>query len=120
MPLRTEPTSVCRATVRCGVHIDALFRRIADKKCPWTSNVSIRGRILSGKVISTKMTRTIIVRRDYLHYVPKYRESHSSMSFALDVLADRPFVNSKIGTRSGTRTSPRTSHLHSVSKWATS
>ena len=43
-----------------------------DKKCPFTSEVSIRGRILTGRVISTKMTRTIIIRRDYLHYVPKY------------------------------------------------
>eukprot|EP01089_Gocevia_fonbrunei_P016069 TRINITY_DN489_c0_g1_i1.p1 TRINITY_DN489_c0_g1~~TRINITY_DN489_c0_g1_i1.p1 ORF type:complete len:164 (-),score=35.45 TRINITY_DN489_c0_g1_i1:87-578(-) len=43
-----------------------------DKKCPFTGTVSIRGRIIRGVVISTKMKRTIIVRRDYLHYVPKY------------------------------------------------
>jgi len=34
--------------------------------------VSIRGRILTGKVVSTKMHRTLIVRREYLHFVPKY------------------------------------------------
>jgi len=44
-----------------------------DKKCPFTGNVSIRGRILKGLVISTKMKRTVIVRRDYLHYIKKYR-----------------------------------------------
>jgi len=44
-----------------------------DKKCPFTGNVSIRGRILTGRVVSTKMTRTIIIRRDYLHFIPKYR-----------------------------------------------
>ncbi|MES1914171.1 MAG: 40S ribosomal protein S11-B, variant 2 [Cercozoa sp. M6MM] len=43
-----------------------------DKKCPFTGNVSIRGRILSGKVQSLKMDRTVILRRDYLHYVTKY------------------------------------------------
>ena len=43
-----------------------------DKKCPFTGDVSIRGRILTGRVVSTKMTRTIIIRRDYLHYIPKY------------------------------------------------
>lgn len=43
-----------------------------DKKCPFTGNVSIRGRILTGVVASVKMERTIIVRRDYLHYVKKY------------------------------------------------
>jgi len=44
-----------------------------DKKCPFTSDVNIRGRVLKGIVISTKMKRTVIVRRDYLRYVKKYR-----------------------------------------------
>jgi len=44
-----------------------------DKKCPFTGNVSIRGKILKGLVVSTKMKRTIVVRRDYLHYITKYR-----------------------------------------------
>ncbi|ODQ77234.1 hypothetical protein BABINDRAFT_169358 [Babjeviella inositovora NRRL Y-12698] len=43
-----------------------------DKKCPFTGLVSIRGKILTGTVVSTKMHRTIIIRREYLHYVPKY------------------------------------------------
>jgi ribosomal protein S17 len=34
--------------------------------------VSIRGRILTGTVISTKMHRTIVIRREYLHFIPKY------------------------------------------------
>ncbi|KAL5698461.1 ribosomal 40S subunit protein S11A [Ranunculus cassubicifolius] len=44
-----------------------------DKKCPFTGNVSIRGRIINGTCHSAKMVRTIIVRRDYLHYVKKYQ-----------------------------------------------
>ena len=51
----------------------AIEANYVDKKCPFTGNVSIRGRILKGLVISTKMKRTIIVRRDYLHYITKYR-----------------------------------------------
>ena len=43
-----------------------------DKKCPFTGNISIRGRILSGVVKSTKMNKTIIVRRNYVHYIKKY------------------------------------------------
>ena len=42
-----------------------------DKKCPWTGNVSIRGRILKGVVVSTKMARTIVLRRDYLRFISK-------------------------------------------------
>ncbi|MDD2840140.1 MAG: 30S ribosomal protein S17 [Rickettsiales bacterium] len=51
---------------------EAIESTYVDKKCPFTSNVSIRGKILKGICISTKMQRTIVVRRDYLHYVPKY------------------------------------------------
>ena len=51
---------------------EAIEGSYIDKKCPFTSNVSIRGKILKGMVVSTKMNRTIIVRRDYLHYVRKY------------------------------------------------
>ena len=54
-----------------------------DKKCPFTGLVSIRGRILSGTVVSTKMHRTIIIRRDYLHYIPKYNryeKRHSNLA----------------------------------------
>ena len=61
---------VCTFSISSEYPIDMRMR--TDKKCPFTSEVSIRGRILTGRVVSTKMTRTIIIRRDYLHYVPKY------------------------------------------------
>lgn len=48
-------------------------RSYNDKKCPFTGNISIRGRIIRGQVVSTKMNRTLIVRRDYLHWIAKYR-----------------------------------------------
>merc|ERR1712080_432079 len=51
---------------------EAIEGTYIDKKCPFTGLVSIRGRILTGKVVSTKMTRTVIIRREYLHFVPKY------------------------------------------------
>jgi len=61
---------------------EALEGTYVDKKCPFTGNVSIRGRILKGLVISSKMQKTIIVRRDYLHFIRKYRryeKRHSNL-----------------------------------------
>ncbi|TKR95565.1 hypothetical protein L596_009715 [Steinernema carpocapsae] len=52
---------------------EAVEGTFIDKKCPFTGNVAIRGRILTGVVIKNKMQRTIIIRRDYLHFVKKYR-----------------------------------------------
>jgi small subunit ribosomal protein S11e len=51
----------------------AIEGNYVDAKCPFVGSVSIRGRILKGLVMSTKMKRTIVVRRDYLHYIKKYR-----------------------------------------------
>ncbi|KAF0852835.1 40S small subunit ribosomal protein uS17 (rpS11) [Andalucia godoyi] len=51
---------------------DAIEGNYVDKKCPFTGNVSIRGRLMRGVIKSTKMTRTVTLRRDYLHYIPKY------------------------------------------------
>ncbi|KAI9116785.1 hypothetical protein K1719_012151 [Acacia pycnantha] len=42
-------------------------------KCPFTGSVSIRGRVIAGTCHSAKMTRTIIVGRNYLHFVKKYQ-----------------------------------------------
>merc|ERR1719463_514223 len=52
---------------------EAIEGAYVDKKCPFTGNVSIRGRILRGVLRSRKMTRTVVVRRDYLHWVTKYQ-----------------------------------------------
>ena len=48
--------------------------------------VSIRGRILTGVITKMKMNRTVVVRRDYLHYVKKYNrfeKRHKNMSVHL-------------------------------------
>ena len=50
---------------------DAIEGTYVDKKCPFTGNVSIRGRIIKGLCVSNKMQRTIVVRRDYVQFVRK-------------------------------------------------
>lgn len=65
---------------------EAIDGTYIDKKCPFTGNVNIRGRILRGQVIKMKMQRTIVIRRDYLHYVKKYNrfeKRHKNMSVHL-------------------------------------
>ena len=47
--------------------------KYVDNKCPFTGKVSIRGRILKGVVHRNKMRNTIIVRRNYLHFITKYQ-----------------------------------------------
>mmetsp|Transcript_93174 Transcript_93174/g.182596 ORF Transcript_93174/g.182596 Transcript_93174/m.182596 type:complete len:167 (+) Transcript_93174:60-560(+) len=61
----------------------AIEANYVDKKCPFTGNVSIRGKILKGMVVSRKMKRTIVIRRNYLHYIKKFNrfeKRHSNVS----------------------------------------
>ncbi|KAH9521171.1 30S ribosomal protein S11, chloroplastic [Dermatophagoides farinae] len=65
---------------------DAIEGNYIDKKCPFTGDVSIRGRILRGVVIKMKMQRTIVIRRDFLHYIRKYNrfeKRHRNIDVAL-------------------------------------
>lgn len=51
----------------------AITGTYVDMKCPFTGNVNVRGRIMKGVCVSNKMNRTLVIRRDYLHYIKKYR-----------------------------------------------
>jgi small subunit ribosomal protein S17 len=44
-----------------------------DRNCPFHGTLKIRGRTLEGTVISAKMDKTVIVKRDYQFYVPKFK-----------------------------------------------
>lgn len=44
-----------------------------DQNCPFHGTLSVRGRILDGAVISAKMDKTVVIRRDYQFYMPKFK-----------------------------------------------
>jgi len=75
----------------------AISGSFVDKKCPFTSSVSIRGRIFKGVVLSAKMKNTVVLRRDYLHFIKKYNRfekrhhnlpAHMSPCFARTRMGD--------------------------------
>ncbi|KAI8081782.1 RPYS18 protein [Halteromyces radiatus] len=77
---------------------EAKYGTYIDKKCPFVGEVNIQGRILTGVVASTKMKRTIVVRRDYLHYIPKYtryEKRHKNISAHISPAFDN--ANVEIG-----------------------
>ena len=68
-----------------------------DGNCPFHGTLSTRGRVMEGVVISAKMDKTVVVRRDYLKYVPKfkrYERRHSHMP-----AHSPPCMNVKEGNR---------------------
>jgi len=68
-----------------------------DYNCPFHGRLSIRSRTLEGVVVTAKMEKTVIVRRDYLNYVPKfkrYERRHSHIP-----AHSPPCINVKEGDR---------------------
>jgi small subunit ribosomal protein S17 len=54
-----------------------------DRNCPFHGELPVRGRVLEGVVASAKMDKTVVVKRDYLYYIPKfmrYERRHSRIS----------------------------------------
>ena len=43
-----------------------------DIFCPYHGNLSVRGRILTGRVASDKMKKLVTIEREYLHHIKKY------------------------------------------------
>ncbi len=66
-----------------GIPVKNPKKSCDDGNCPFHGSLSIRGQILEGKVVKTKMIKSAVVVRERLHYLPKYeryerrRSTHS-------------------------------------------
>lgn len=47
-------------------------KKCTDPDCPHHGTLSTHTRVVEGIVVSDKMQSTVVVRRDYVRYVPKY------------------------------------------------
>ena len=56
-----------------GIPVKPPARECDDRDCPFHGQLPVRGIILTGKVYKKRMAKTIVVERDYLVYVKKYK-----------------------------------------------
>lgn len=64
-------------------------------KCPFHGSITVRGSIIKGKVLSSRMTDSVIVGWDFITYIPKYERYKKERS---KVAAHNPScVNAKEG-----------------------
>ena len=66
-----------------------------DANCPFHGTLPVRGQVITGKVVSDRMMGTVVVARNYLHYVRKYKryEKRSSKLHA----HNPPCIGAKVG-----------------------
>lgn len=55
-----------------GINVKPPSESCNDKNCPFHGSLSVRGQIITGVVYSTKMRNSILVKKDYLRFIPKY------------------------------------------------
>jgi len=55
-----------------GVNVKAPSETCDDPNCPFHGTLPIRGQIITGTVVSTKMKGTITVQKEFKHFVKKY------------------------------------------------
>jgi small subunit ribosomal protein S17 len=80
-----------------GFPVPSPPRECNDPNCPFHSTLSVRGRVLEGFVVRDNMEKTVIVRRDYHHYVAKYlryerRHNHVAAH-------NPPCIDAKVGEK---------------------
>jgi small subunit ribosomal protein S17 len=55
-----------------GVEVVLPKEVCSDPHCPFHGRLSVRGQVITGVVVSSKMDKTAIVQREISRYVPKY------------------------------------------------
>ncbi|AEH61074.1 ribosomal protein S17P [Methanosalsum zhilinae DSM 4017] len=66
-----------------------------DVDCPFHGSLKVRGQVLSGNVVSNKMTKTVVIQRSHETLVDKYQryEKRQSKIHA----HNPPCINAKVG-----------------------
>ncbi len=56
-----------------GLNVKAPSESCNDKYCPFHGTLPVRGQVITGIVSNAKMQNSIVVKREYMSYVPKYQ-----------------------------------------------
>lgn len=63
-----------------GLDVVAPKKKCEDSRCPFHGSVKVRGRLLSGKAVSTAGKGFVVVEMEYLHMVPKFNRGERRRS----------------------------------------
>jgi len=63
-----------------GLDVIAPKKSCQDDRCPFHGSLKVRGRLLTGKVVSTAGKSFVVVQMEYLHNVPKFNRGERRRS----------------------------------------
>lgn len=78
-----------------GLNVQAPQKVCTDVNCPFHGTLPVRGQVITGKVVSDRMMGTVVVERNFMHYIRKYKryEKRSSKLHA----HNSPCIQAKVG-----------------------
>jgi small subunit ribosomal protein S17 len=92
----SAPTRVNGAR-NIGVDVAAPKDKCTDKNCPFHGTLSVRGQIIEGVVVSDRMQGTVIVKKDYRRYMPKYERFE--LRTGKYAAHNPPCIDAKVGNK---------------------
>ena len=60
-------------TRNIGIQVEAPKSECSDENCPFHGTLSIRGKLIEGKVVSAKAPKMVVVQQEAPRFVPKYK-----------------------------------------------
>ena len=78
-----------------GLNVPAPEQECKDVNCPFHGTLPVRGQVITGKVVSDHMMGTVVVERNYLHYVRKFNRNEKRSSKLHAHMS--PCIHAKVG-----------------------
>ena len=85
------------AAANIGLDVEPPKSTCTDTNCPFHGELPVRGAVLTGTVVSTKMQGTVAIEKEYLKYVPKYERYEKRTSKYL--AHSPPCIDAKMGDK---------------------
>ncbi len=67
-------------TRNIGITVSSPAKECTDKLCPFHGTLSVRGRLFSGRIVSSKAKKMLVVEHEYTHLIKKYKRYERSKS----------------------------------------
>ena len=96
-PVAASAKPVGSAARDVGIDVPIPTTPCTDPKCPFHGRLPVRGQMLEGVVVSTRMQNTVVIERQYLRYIRKYQR-YEKRTHRMNVHAP-PCLGLQIGHR---------------------
>jgi small subunit ribosomal protein S17 len=63
-----------------GLEVSAPRKKCQDERCPFHGSLKVRGRLLTGRAVSTAGKGFVVLEMEYLHMVPKFNRGERRRS----------------------------------------